>query len=406
MTEAMLCARNSDPDVAPGLLDRLGQQPSDPLLALIGAYRSDPRPEKIDVGVGVYRDLDGATPVLRAVKEAERRLVATQASKGYLGPEGDIGFFEILKPILFGDAVPGDRLSGLQTPGGTGALRLAADLVATAQQGARVLAGDPTWANHAPILKAARLETVGYRHFDVSRQALTFDRLAEALDNARPGDVALLHGCCHNPTGADLDPDQWKRVATLLRDRGVLPLIDLAYQGLGSGLAADAAGVRIVLEQVDEALITYSCDKNFGLYRERTGALFAVSRDAAAAAVTQSNLLALARANWSMPPDHGAAIVRTILEDDDLTADWRLELEAMRARLVAIRALLAAADPALSALAGQRGLFSTLPLSPDQVRELREVHAIYMPSSGRINVAGLTPATAPRFVAALQAVRR
>jgi aromatic-amino-acid transaminase len=405
MAEAMLCTRSADSDALPGLLDSLDQQPSDPLLALIGAYRDDPRLEKIDVGVGVYRDLDGGTPILRAVKAAERRLVETQISKGYLGPEGDIGFFERLKPILFGGGFAGDRVGGLQTPGGTGALRLAAELIATARRSGRVLAGNPTWANHMPILKAAGLEIVGYEHFDVASQTLTFDRLVEALDEARPGDVALLHGCCHNPTGADLDPDQWTIVAALLRDRGVLPLIDLAYQGLGAGLDADAAGVRIVLDHVDEALIAYSCDKNFGLYRERTGALFAVSRNAAAAAVTQSNLLSLARANWSMPPDHGAAIVRTILEDEALTADWRLELEEMRSRLVGIRQLLAAADPALSALTGQYGMFSTLPLSPDQVRVLREVHAIYMPSSGRINVAGLTPATVPRFVAALAAVR-
>lgn len=390
---------------APGLLGRLSPRPADPLLALIGAYRRDPRPDKIDVGVGVYRDVEGHTPVLRAVRAAERRLVETQLSKGYLGPEGDVGFFEALKPIVLGDDRLGGRVSGLQTPGGTGALRLAAELIAAARPGTRVLAGDPTWPNHLPILRAARLEVVGYRHVDVASQTLTFEAMVEALDAARPGDVALLHGCCHNPTGVDLDTDQWRTVAVLLRERGVLPLLDLAYQGLGSGLEADAAGVRIVLDQVDEALIAYSCDKNFGLYRERTGALFAVSRDAAGVAVTQSNLLSLARANWSMPPDHGAAVVRTILDDAALTADWRVELDEMRARLIGIRASLAAADPLLVPMEGQHGMFSTLPLTPEQVGVLREAHAIYMPSSGRINVAGLTETTVPRFVAALAAVR-
>jgi len=387
------------------VLGTLTLQPPDPLLALIRAFRGDPRVDKIDVGVGVYRDDQGRTPVFRAVKEAERRLVAAQPTKAYVGAEGDIGFFEALKPIVFGAVGHGDRVSGLQTVGGTGALRVAAELVARGRPGARVWVGNPTWPNHPPILKAAGLEMVGYDHFDVATQRLTIDRLLDALDDAAPGDVALLHGCCHNPTGADFDVEQWTEIARLLRDRGVLPLIDFAYQGLGDGLEEDAAGLRRVLEIVGEGLIAYSCDKNFGLYRERVGAIYAVSPSAAQARIVQSNLLSLTRANWSMPPDHGAAVARMVLEDAALTADWRVELAEMHARICRMRRLLAAADPALAPLAGQRGMFSTLPLSSAEVERLRETHGIYMPSSARINVLGLTPETVAPFVAALASLR-
>jgi len=383
----------------------LAAQPADALLALIGAFRSDLRADKIDVGVGVYRDLEGRTPVLRAVKEAERRLVEGQPSKGYLGPEGDVGYFDALKPIIFGEFDFDERLSGLQTPGGTGALRLAAELIARARPGARIWVGNPTWPNHPPILKAAGLVVADYEHFDVVTQTLTIDRMLDALSDAAPGDVALLHGCCHNPTGADLDVDQWTAVATLLRDRGVLPLIDLAYQGLGTGLEEDALGTRIMLDIVGEGLVAHSCDKNFGLYRERVGALYALSESSEQSHIVQSNLLSLTRANWSMPPDHGAAIVRVILEDAALNADWRTELAEMRDRIQQIRDLLAQADPALAPLANQRGMFSTLPLSVGDVARLREMHGIYMPSSGRINVAGLTPETVVPFVDALASLR-
>jgi len=383
----------------------LAVQPADALLALIGAFRSDLRADKIDVGVGVYRDLEGRTPVLRAVKEAERRLVESQPSKGYLGPEGDVGYFDALKPIIFGEFDFDERLSGLQTPGGTGALRLAAELIARARPGARIWVGNPTWPNHPPILKAAGLVVADYEHFDVVTQTLTIDRMLDALSDAAPGDVALLHGCCHNPTGADLGVDQWTAVATLLRDRGVLPLIDLAYQGLGTGLEEDALGTRIMLDIVGEGLVAHSCDKNFGLYRERIGALYALSESSEQSNIVQSNLLSLTRANWSMPPDHGAAIVRVILEDAALNADWRTELAEMRDRIQQIRDLLAQADPALAPLANQRGMFSALPLSVGDVARLREMHGIYMPSSGRINVAGLTPETVVPFVDALASLR-
>ena len=387
------------------LFDGLALQPADALLALIGAYRGDPRAQKIDVGVGVYRTPEGHTPVLRAVKEAERRLLEFQSTKGYLGPEGDIGYFDALKPVIFGPAQYGDQLCGLQTPGGTGALRVASELIARARPGARIWVGNPTWPNHPPIFKAAGLAVSDYDQFDVATQRLMFSSVRAALQDAAPGDVALLHGCCHNPTGADFAIDQWAAIAHLLRDRGVLPLIDLAYQGLGRGLDEDAAGTRLLLDIVGEGLLAYSCDKNFGLYRERVGALYSLSRSPEHAKIVQSNLLSLTRAIWSMPPDHGAAIVRVILEDAELTADWKAELTEMGDRIRQIRGLLALVDPSLAALASQHGMFSTLPLSPADVVRLREERGIYMPSSGRINIAGLTEETVPPFVDALSSLR-
>jgi aromatic-amino-acid transaminase len=387
------------------VLGALSVQPADALLALIGAFRDDKRTRKIDVGVGVYRDLDGNTPVLRAVKAAELRLVDQQQSKAYLGPEGDLGYFELLKPVIFGRRNWGIRLTGLQTPGGTGALRLAAELIGRARPGGRIWVGVPTWPNHPPILGAAGLRIETYDHFDVAHQRLCFDRVLTALSRAEPGDVALLHGCCHNPTGADFDPGQWTAIAEIMLERGVLPLIDLAYQGLGEGLEDDVLGARIVADIVGEVLLAYSCDKNFGLYRERTGALYALAQSASAAAIVQSNLLSLARANWSMPPDHGAAVVRTILEDEELATDWRSELAEMRDRIIDIRMRLAEADRSLVPLLGQHGMFATLPLTPGQVARLREDHAIYMPASGRINLAGLTPQTVEPFVDALASLR-
>jgi len=253
-----------------------------------------------------------------------------------------------------------------------------------------------------PLMEAAGLRIVPFKHFDVATQTLCFEETLAAIKGAAPGDVILLHGCCHNPTGADYTADQWNTLAPLIAERSLLPFVDLAYQGLGNGLDTDAAGLRAVVAHNPQVLVAYSCDKNFGLYRERVGALFVVSDNAA---VIQSNLLALARANWSMPPDHGAAIVRTILDSAELTAGWRAELDAMRLRILGVREGVAARDPALASLTRQTGMFSMLPLSPDQIRTLREVHAVYMAGSGRINVAGLTPDAIPAFAAAVAAVR-
>jgi aromatic-amino-acid transaminase len=383
------------------MFQHLQVQPPDALLALIKQFHDDPRETKLDLGVGVYRDTDGRTPVFRAVKEAERVLLSTQESKSYLGPEGDLRFVELLQPIVFG-AGPYDRIAGIQTPGGTGALRLAAELAAVG--GARrVWVGQPTWPNHAPILKAAGLEVKPYDYADLTDQSLLFEAMLAALRGAEAGDVVLLHGCCHNPTGIDLDLAQWDAVADVIAARGLFPLVDFAYQGLGRGLEEDAAGLRRLLAKVEQALVAYSCDKNFGLYRERTGAVYAVGRRRDEAELARGNLATLARVNWSMPPDHGAAAVRIVLDTPDLAQDWRRELTGMCERVNAVREALAAAEPQLAFLTRQRGLFSNLPVSKDVVARLRADHAIYMAGSGRVNLAGLQVRDAEAFVRGLRA---
>ncbi|KQV56561.1 MULTISPECIES: amino acid aminotransferase [unclassified Caulobacter] len=380
----------------------LTPQAPDSLLSLIGLYRRDPRPEKIDLGVGVFRDNLGATPVLAAVKAAEQALLNTQATKSYLGPEGDIGFLDLLKPVIFGDQVS-HEVFGVQTPGGTGAIRLACELLKAAKPDLRVFIGAPTWPNHTQILDQLGIETVTFRHYDQRAQRLGFDEMMSVLETARAGDAVLLHGCCHNPSGADYSLDQWRAIAELVARKGLTPLIDLAYQGLGLGLEADAAGGRLVLAAADDGLLAYSCDKNFGLYRERVGALYTLSRDAETLDLAASNIRALARTNWSMPPDHGAATVRVILESEALTAIWKSELDAMRRRVADLRQRLATAVPALAPLAGQHGLFGLLPLSSAQVARLREEHGIYMAGSGRINLAGLTVGNIDTFARAFEA---
>ena len=383
----------------------LEPQPADALLALIGLFRDDSRRDKIDLGVGTYRDEEGVTPVMDAIKSAERRLFETQGTKSYLGPEGDQRFVDLLVPVAFGAAERyGGQLVGVQTPGGSGALRLGGELIAAARPGAKIWLGTPTWPNHRPVFVAAGLTVAEYRYFDPATQSLCFDEMVAALSQAASGDVVLLHGCCHNPTGADLDEEQWQQVAGLVASRGLVPFIDFAYQGLGSGLEADARGVRRVLAAVEEALVAYSCDKNFGLYRDRTGALFALARDGGAAGVVRDNLIALARVNWSMPPDHGAAAVRCILESEELTRTWRAELDGMCRRIHAVRRALAAADRRLAFLSGQHGMFAQLQVAPSAVAALRRDHAIYMAGSGRINLAGLRMADVATFVQALDRV--
>ena len=384
---------------------QLTRQPDDPLLRIIGQHAADPRSDKIDLGVGVFRDEAGRTPVMTAVKAAEARLLSEQSTKSYLGPEGDVGFVRALAELVLGEVVPADRRVGLQTPGGTGALRLAAELLARAGV-PRIWIGSPSWANHAPLFKQAGVEPALIPCYDLTSQHFDLDGFLAGLGGAAQGDAVLLHGCCHNPIGIDPDAQGWAAIAQHVADHALLPVVDLAYQGLGDGFDVDAAGARTILSAVPEALLAYSCDKNFGLYRERTGALFALSPDADTGAVVLSNLLALARANWSMPPDHGAAIVRIILEDAPLTREWRDELETMRQRLASLRAALAAGGRIgaidLAAVAHGKGMFATLPLSPSQVAWLRDQHGIYMAGSGRINIAGFSTAAIARFHDALR----
>lgn len=387
------------------MFEALNEQAVDPLLALIAAFRDEGRPDKIDLGVGVYRDEDGRTPVFAAVKAAERILAETQPTKSYLGPEGDRRFVELLAPIVFGASSSGsDRLVGLQTPGGTGALRLASDLVAAAKPGCRIWVGTPTWPNHVPIFEAAGLEVATYAWFDVASQGLAMSRILDGLSSACAGDLVMLHACCHNPTGADPDEAQWKAVVDIIARRGLVPLIDFAYQGLGRGLERDAAGARLVLSVAAEALIAYSCDKNFGLYRERTGALFLKSRSAREASIALGNATRLARVSWSMPPDHGAAVVRTVLESSELSGSWRQELDGMARRVRATREALASRVPDLRSIAAQRGLFALLPATSDEVARLRSEHGIYVAQDGRMNIAGLRSIDIPTVAQALASV--
>ena len=386
----------------PVLFDRLDEQKPDALLQLIALCKADPRPEKIDVGVGVYRDSAGRTPILRSVKKAEEILWETQETKSYLGSEGDARFTALIRPIVFGKALAADdRIVGLHTPGGCGALRLGAELIHKANPEARIHVGQPTWPNHAPLIECAGVEMVPYDYYDCEARRILFDRMVTALEEARPGDLVLLHGCCHNPTGADLGPDQWRVVADLVSRRGLIPFVDLAYQGLGDGLEADAVGTRLVIEAADQALVAQSCDKNFGIYRERTGNLFVKGSNRRVAEIVFGNLVQLARTMWSMPPDHGAAAARIVLDDPELRADWLAELDEMGGRIRSLRERLAAYDSRLAYLRDQKGMFSILPIGPAQVLALREEKGIYMANSGRFNVVGLSDENVERFAAAV-----
>lgn len=392
------------------MLEHLVSQAPDALLALIKLHDADPRDDKIDLGVGVYRTNTGATPVFASIKAAERKLVEDQDSKAYLGPEGDMGFVEAMMPWIFGaDATMGGRLQGMQTPGGTGAVRLALALAAKA--GAkRVHLGLPSWPNHQQIVADLGLQSVGFAHATPDGSA-DVEAVLAAIAGATAEDVVLLHGCCHNPTGVEYSAEEWAQIASALSQSAALPLIDLAYHGLGKGMEEDAAGMRGVLAAVPEALVAYSCDKNFGLYRDRVGALYFLARESGALGTIASNANALARAAWSMPPDHGAAAVRLVLADKSLTELWQGELADMRARMRRVRERLAAADNSvpglnLAAVGQGSGLFAMLPLEKQQIEALRSDHAIYMAGSGRINVAGLTEGNTPKFIAALADVTR
>lgn len=390
------------------MLNNLAPQAPDALLALIKLHAADPRPDKIDLGVGVYRDEAGGTPVFRAIKAAEQKLVDTQESKSYLGPEGDTGFVTALMPYIFGkDATRGGRIEGMQTPGGTGAVRLALALVQRA--GAkRVLLGTPSWPNHAQILADVGLAMVPFDHARTDGTA-DMDAVLSAIEQSGEGDVILLHGCCHNPTGVEYTEEQWDTLAAAIAAKGIFPIVDTAYQGLGKGLEEDAYGTRAIVDAVPETLVCYSCDKNFGVYRDRVGAFYMVAASSDDLPAITSNANALARANWSMPPDHGGAAIRTILRDPDMTQMWLDELQSMRERICAVRERLAAADnevPALDLvqLARQTGLFAMLPISKEQVEQLRQDHGVYMAGSGRINIAGLTMDSVDQFIAGLKAV--
>ncbi|MBQ0750490.1 MAG: aspartate/tyrosine/aromatic aminotransferase [Roseovarius sp.] len=389
------------------MFDALKEKPADKILALGQAFREDPRETKIDLGVGVYKTPEGVTPVMRAVKAAEKQLWETETTKAYTGLAGDPAFADVMILLILGDAVTRDQVSAIATPGGTGAVRQAFDLIKMATPGARVFVSDPTWPNHLSILAHMGIEVVMYRYFDPETVGVDFTGMMADLDGLRAGDVVLLHGCCHNPTGANLNMTEWRAVVDLLNARGALPMIDIAYQGFGDGLEADAAAVRFVAENCPEMLIAASCSKNFGIYRERTGILMAVAQDRALQKVTQGNLAYLNRQNYSFPPDHGARLVTMVLTDPALRADWQSELEEVRLGMLKLRESLAAELQRISGsdrfgfIAQHRGMFSRLGATPEQVERLRADHGIYMIGDSRINIAGLNAKTVPILAKAM-----
>ncbi|MFO7769788.1 aspartate/tyrosine/aromatic aminotransferase [Roseovarius gahaiensis] len=389
------------------MFQHLKDQPKDKILALMQTYRDDPRDTKIDLGVGVYKNAQGVTPIMRAVKEAERRWWDEETTKAYTGLAGDPAFADAMIALVLGDAVARDQVAAVATPGGTGAVRQAFELIRMANPQARVFVSDPTWPNHLSILKHLGMETIAYRYFDEATGGVDVDGMMADLAQVRAGDVVLLHGCCHNPTGANLNLVQFKAVIDLLNDTGATPMIDIAYQGFGDGLQADAEATRAVASGCPETLIAASCSKNFGIYRERTGLLMAVAQDKGMHAVTQGNLAYLNRQNYSFPPDHGARLVSLVLTNDDLRADWQAELEEVRTGMLALREQLADELQRLSGsdrfgfIAQHRGMFSRLGLSPETVDRLRDEHAIYMVGDSRINIAGLNKDTVPVLAKAI-----
>lgn len=387
------------------MLDRLLQARTDSLMALGRLMQADPRPTKIDLGVGTYRDETGAIPIMAAVKAAERELLIAQTSKGYVGPSGDAEFCRRLQDAVLPDlaAEADGRIARIQTPGGTGALRLALQVVAQANPEATVWVGVPTWPAHLPLIAACGLRAQTFAHLDAAG-GLDGEALRAALDQAQAGDVVLLHGCCHNPTGVDLTLQDWTAAAAACVERGLTPLIDLAYAGLGEGLETDVRGVRAVLDACPTALVALSCSKSFGLYRDRTAMLMLIGQASALTANIGQTAAGHARLLWSNPPDHGAAVVRIVLASTDLTRLWRQELDEIRDRVNGLRAAVAALPTArldLSPLARQSGIFALLPLTPEEVRTVRERHAVYLDDSGRINVAGINAANMDTFTAAI-----
>jgi aspartate aminotransferase len=377
--------------------DAIGRVPGDPILGLMEAYAADTNPQKFDLGVGVYKDAQGLTPILQAVKLAEQRLVDRQTTKTYISGHGDPAFGKVINDLVLGadsELIAQQRAGATQTPGGTGALRLSADFIARCLPGRGIWLSNPTWPIHETIYAAAGLKVSHYPYVG-SDNRLDVEAMLATLNRVPKGDVVLLHACCHNPTGFDLSHDDWRRVLEIVRSRELLPLIDFAYQGFGDGLEQDAWAVRLFAQALPELLITSSCSKNFGLYCERTGALIVCAANAEKLLDIRSQLAFVARNLWSTPPDHGAAVVATILGDPELKSLWADEVEAMRLRIAQLRSgLVEALGPhglgeRFAHIGVQRGMFSYTGLTPTQVQRLRENHSVYMVSSGRANVAGI-----------------
>jgi len=380
------------------MFEHLPQLPDDPILGLMVAFHQDSNPNKIDLGVGVYKTELGNTPVLESVKQAERDILELEQTKLYIGPAGAPEFTCAIQSLLLGDNHPAlteNRVATLQTPGGSGALRVAAELAKKGTPNATIWVSDPTWGNHIPLLSDTGLQIKTYPYYDVASHGVNFDGMMETLNQAKTGDLVLLHGCCHNPSGADLSQQQWQAVTQLANEKGFTPFIDIAYQGFGEGIEEDAYGVRLMAEQLPELLIASSCSKNFGIYRERVGSVLVVSKNAAQAQACASQLARIVRGIYSMPPSHGAAVVTRILQNDTLRQQWLGELDTMRKRIFQLRGQLLeqlnakGASNDFSFITQQSGMFSFLDISPEQVQRLRDEFSIYMTSDSRINVAGV-----------------
>ena len=385
----------------------LQQQPPDKILALMTAFKEDPRDQKLDLGVGVYKDPTGITPIMRSIKLAEKKWWEIESSKSYVGLVGDPAFSDAIISLVLGNSIPRNLIASAATPGGTGAVRQGFELFKIANPGVRVFVSDPTWPNHISILQYLNIPFETYRYFDNETRGVDFDSMVSDLSRAKAGDVILLHGCCHNPTGANLDNQQWKIIIDLLNKNGATPMIDLAYQGFGDGLEEDAYATRLIAESVPETVIASSCSKNFGIYRERAGLLMLISQDSSKRNINQSMLAYLNRQNYSFPPDHGSRLVSIVLNDKDLRSDWMSELEDIRTSLLNLRVQLAdelqkiSGSDRFSFIASHRGMFSRLGATPSQVEKMRKEFGIYMVSDSRFNVAGLNNDTVPALAKAI-----
>ena len=386
------------------LFRSLEEVPPDKILSLVTLYADDPRQSKIDLGIGMYRDESGRTPILSSVRTAEERLFHQETTKAYVGPAGDPQFVSVVAGLLFGDVSSSDRIKGIQTPGGAGALHVLAALLSFSTARTTVWLPVPTWTNHVSIFESVGMTVRSYPYFDPKLGTVDFGHMMETLGDAAPGDVVLLHGCCHNPTGADLAPAEWRELCDVICARGLLPFLDVAYQGFGDDLDQDAYGARYLASRVPEMVVAYSCSKNFGIYRERTGAAFVIGETREQANAAQSHMVQKARVAYSMPPDHGGSIVRTILTDPALEKIWKDELTVMRMNIAALRRKLSEAFVGLtgndrySSLGRQKGMFSLIGISAEQAYRLRSQSGIYVVEDDRINVAGLRESQIMPFV--------
>lgn len=400
------------------MFETLSVTPPDAIVGMIKLAAADTNPKKIDLGVGIYQDKVGATPVMRAVKEAETRLLAEETTKKYIGIHGNLAFNSLFSELMFGadsEAVTSGRLAMAQAAGGSGALRIGAELIKLANPSATIWVSTPTWANHQPLIGSTGLPIKQYPYYNKETQSIDFDDMCTALRaNAKAGDAVLLHGCCHNPTGADLSEAQWQVIAGLMLEKNLLPFVDLAYAGLGDGLEQDSYGLRLLAGLFPELVLAASCSKNFGLYKERVGLVAALCATPDDAELANGQIGLTMRKMISMPPDHGAALVAKILADPELTSDWKTELEDMRVRMTGLRVSLGEAllvqggintnGQMAAAITAQKGMFSLLPISPEQAEKLRSEHSVFLLNSGRINIAGARTETIDRLADCILAV--